>query len=105
MYGDTIDERCGPHRTAPTLMQQPEKHLALTLPDSPWQMIAVFANAMMSAQADRTYNAGHDERRSPSAIAMSPEAGHPGGHRCGNPPPRWVSNAAVGTPCAEPGEG
>ena len=36
-------------------MQQPEKHLALTLPDPPWQMIAVFANAMMSAQADQAY--------------------------------------------------
>jgi hypothetical protein len=41
-------------------VQLPEKHLALAAPDSPWEMIPVFANATMCAQADRAYDAGHD---------------------------------------------
>lgn len=42
-------------------VQLPGKHLASASPDLPWKMIAVFANAMLSAQPDRACDAGYGE--------------------------------------------
>jgi putative transposase len=49
-----------PHSVDP--VQLPEKHLASASPDLLREMVAVFANAMMSAQADQACGAGYGQR-------------------------------------------
>jgi transposase-like protein len=46
-----------------------EQHLASASPDLVREMIATFANAMMSAQADQVCGAGYGER-SPEALLI-----------------------------------
>src|SRR5947209_10812738 len=133
MYGVLFGERCGvvmedghralsrpDHgtRTAIITMAAPDsvgpcaaagKHLASASPHLPWEMIGVSTNPIMCAQADRAY--GRRPRRarrlsgSTSAMAMSPQLRHPGGHRCGSSTPRRVPNIAADTVLdADPGD-
>jgi transposase-like protein len=71
-----------PHSVDPAALL--EQHLADASPDLLRQMIATFANAMMSAQADQICGAGYGERsaeRTIGATATGPGMGHPGRHR------------------------
>ena len=72
-----------PHSVDPA--QLLEQHLADASPDLLRQMIATFANAMMSAQADQVCGAGYGERsaeRTESAQRLpGPGVGRPRGHR------------------------
>src|ERR671928_1221911 len=57
---ERIITMAAPHSVDP--VQLLEKHLASASPDLLREMIATFANAMMSAQADQVCGAGYGER-------------------------------------------